>query len=140
MDAITYVAGIREFADWIEQNGELLEDEGRLTTAGLTFYLAAHDKKELAQFAKMLGRATKEIDSTGDFALKRKCGPVTIHVYAQREKVCERVVTGTKTKTQLVHDPALLEQVPMVEVTEEVEEVEWVCPPSLLALAEEAVA
>ena len=56
-------------------------------------------------------------------------GVMHFDVYADRAQVCERVVTGTETVTRAVPDPAA----PLVEVTEEVETVEWVCRPLLAA-------
>lgn len=56
-------------------------------------------------------------------------GVMHLDVYAARDQVCERVVTGTETVTKQVPDPAA----PLVEVTEEVEQVEWVCRPLLAA-------
>jgi hypothetical protein len=58
---------------------------------------------------------------------------VCLHVYAERDQVCERVVTGTETVTRTVPDPAALAEVPEIEVTETVETVEWVCKPLLAA-------
>lgn len=50
-------------------------------------------------------------------------------VTASREAVCERVVVGVTTVTREVPDPSVV--VPLVEVTEEVETVEWKCSPLL---------
>ncbi len=58
-------------------------------------------------------------------------GPVQLQVYVNREQVCERVVTGVTKVTETVPDPALLAEVPLVEVTKEVEQVEWRCRPLL---------
>ncbi len=44
--------------------------------------------------------------------------------------MCKKVVT-TETVTRTVPDPAVLATVPMVEVTQDVENVEWVCEPLL---------
>lgn len=58
-------------------------------------------------------------------------GPVVLQAYADREQVCERVVVGTETVTKKVKDPKALAAVPEIEVTEEVEQVEWRCRPLL---------
>ena len=49
-----------------------------------------------------------------------------------REEVCERKVTVVTEEVEEV-DPEALAALPKVMVTREVEQVEWICPPSLLA-------
>ncbi|HET6291734.1 MAG TPA: hypothetical protein VFG33_00115, partial [Kribbella sp.] len=56
-------------------------------------------------------------------------GVIEVHVGAYRDQVCERVVTGTREVTKTVPDPSVV--VPDVEVTETVEDVEWICGPLL---------
>lgn len=58
-------------------------------------------------------------------------GGLRIHVYAQREQVCQRVVTGTREVTETVPDPEALKAVPQVAVTKVVEDVDWICHPLL---------
>jgi hypothetical protein len=93
-------------------------------------------KGQLAAWARATShlRPTKSYD--GNYAeLHVTFGPhVEVQVYAGRELVCDRIVTGTSTVTKTVKDPAALAAVPDVEVTEEVETVEWVCG-SLLAVS-----
>lgn len=62
-----------------------------------------------------------------------------LHVYADREEVCERVVTGTREVTETVPDPEALAAVPLVEVTKTVEDVEWRCGSFLAPTAETSV-
>jgi hypothetical protein len=52
---------------------------------------------------------------------------VQLSVSVDREAVCRRVVTGTREVTKAVPSP----DAPMVEVTETIEDVEWVCEPLL---------
>ena len=56
-------------------------------------------------------------------------GPVSLHVYAGREQMCERIVVGTHEETKQVPDPELLAAVPTLTVTEVVEDVQWRCRP-----------
>jgi len=58
-------------------------------------------------------------------------GSVTVKVYADREVVCERRVTGTRTVEVEEQDPGALAKVPTRTVTRTVDEVEWVCTPIL---------
>ena len=57
---------------------------------------------------------------------------MSLEVWTNRANVCERVVTGTRTITETVRDPALVDAVPLVEVTREEEIVEWVCDEAIL--------
>lgn len=78
------------------------------------------------------GTATKSTDKYGSadwIDYSGEVDGVSWDIVCQREAVCERVVTGTKTITREVPDPTVV--VPTVEVTEEVETVEWVCGPLL---------
>lgn len=60
-------------------------------------------------------------------------GPVYVEVYATRDEVCTRVVTGTTEVTEEVPDPEALAAVPKVTVTRTEELVEWQCHPILSA-------
>lgn len=128
-----YVAGLRMLADLLEQNPHL-----KLPFYGDVFpmrVLVCNDdpqdqRDQLAAWVKALpGRKDKAVGGTmGDFLMLRaKLRGLDFEVQAQRDDVCERVVVGTKTETKVVKDPALLASVPEVEVTEEIEIVEWRC-------------
>lgn len=85
---------------------------------------------DLAAIARagLANGATVEKSAESDiYALQISWGDVTALALAQRGEVCERVVTGTETVTRTVPDPTA----PLVEVTETVEHVEWVCRPLL---------
>lgn len=89
----------------------------------------ARQKRTAESVVRFLpGKADKR--ENGDwFEYSGEVDGVKWEVVAAREAVCERVVTGTRTVTRTVPDPAV--DVPLVEVTEEVETVEWVCAPLL---------
>lgn len=101
-----------------------------------------HDRprERMAAAAKAMSPCEKRVygdDADGYFTLVKDFGAdVSLHVNAPRAQVCERVVT-TETVTEQVPDPEALAAVPQVEVTREVEKVEWVCPPSILAAGEQ---
>lgn len=65
------------------------------------------------------------------FGFTQQRGIVKLEVVVTRESVCRRVVTGTETVTEKVPDP----DAPLVEVTREVETVEWECEPLLAEVA-----
>lgn len=54
---------------------------------------------------------------------------MSVNIITDREAVCRRVVTGTREVTKTVPAPGA----DTVEVTETVEDVEWVCDEPLLA-------
>lgn len=139
MDAATYAQGLREFADWVEANEELIAWElGRADEdKPFHFNLYATNRGDFLRYVKAAGRGAKEVDGTW-FHIVREFGPVKLDVFCTRDLVCERVVKGTREVTKTIRDPEALEAVPLVEVTETVEDVEWVCPPALLAVEEEA--
>ena len=126
-----YTDGLRELADWLDAHPEW------------TPYLPEHfyswipsdeAKATMARAARDMGTARKTVnENLGTFRLEKSFGPHTMHVIADRAAVCERVVVGK-------HVEKTIEKVPVGEVTYEerevehvVEDVEWVCPPSLLA-------
>jgi hypothetical protein len=90
----------------------------------------------LAEFVTAASRSGARVAKDGSenyFKALLSWGPVGLQVYANREQVCERVVVGTETVIKTVKDPVALAAVPEVEVTEEVEQVEWRCRPLLAA-------
>lgn len=134
-----YIAGLRQLADALEQHPELnLPFNGRtpesnifVTTAG-----GGDPRGQVAAWARVLpGRKDKRergeyLDLHGAFR------GLHIKVIANREAVCEKVVIGTETVTEIVPDPVYIASAPMIERETEREIVEWVCPPSILADAE----
>lgn len=128
-------AGFRALADMIEGHSELAE-EFRYMVEGINIPVntAADPKAMLAAFiraAKQHGAKIKKrnTDTWGGAILS--WGAVGLHIYAARDKVCERIVTGTETVTRTVPDPDALAKVPEIEVIETVETVEWICSPLL---------
>ncbi len=126
MTEMTCADGLRELADWADAHPDLAD---RLPT---TLYLFAYSREDFQQAAKELGgRRVKNV--LGDyFNVERAFGPFTLQVTVARHLVCEKKVTQREV-TALVRDPALVEHVPLIEVTETVEDVEWECAPSILA-------
>ena len=94
-------------------------------------YVPGEQKQLAIDVVRLLpGKATKTVRGVdGWMEYSGEVDGVKWKVVAAREAVCERVVTGTETVTKSVPDPSIL--VPLVEVTEEVETVEWVCSPLL---------
>lgn len=130
-------AGLRNLAQFIETNPELAYGfEPTLAQSGINVHLhyqgdAVADLAEYAQAAARYGaKVTKDI-SDRMHNLYLDFAGVKAHVLADREEVCERIVTGVETVTKTVPDPEKLAAVPLVEVTEEIEQINWVCRPLL---------
>lgn len=129
-------AAFRALADLIETNPQLASDLylAQILAMPLHNPEVTDQRARLAEWATAAlqhgAKFTKEV--AGDrFTGVVDFGAFSIQVLADRDQVCERVVVGTETVTKTVPDPAALAAVPEVEVTEEVEKVEWVCKPLL---------
>lgn len=130
MSTSPYTDGLRELADWLDAHPEWVPFTGEY------LYSWQHnaDLSTMVRAARDMGTAEKEInENTGTFKLVKRFGPHAFTIFADRAAVCERVVVGTHVETKL-------ERVPVGEVVYEerevehlVEDVRWICPPSLLA-------
>jgi len=118
--------GLRALADMIEQNPDL--DANYLGSHLYIWHAKTSDKLAAITRAALRAGATVEKDITGgQYNVVASFGPIRAMALAERVNVCERVVTGTETVTRTIPDPTA----PLVEVTETVEHVEWVCRPLL---------
>lgn len=89
-------------------------------------------KADAAAIVRALGgHWDKREGHDGKFEYRQNRDGIRLLVQVERAAVCERVVTGTTTVTRTVPDPDALAAVPTVEVTEDVEQVEWRCQPLL---------
>lgn len=122
--------GLRALADMIEDNPEVARFA---SVDGLyAFHVTtAADQAILARAALRSGAKVDKDVWEKQHNLILRWGVVGAYVLASREDVCERVVTGVETVTEVVPDPEVLATVPKVEVTREVEKYEWVCKPLL---------
>lgn len=121
---VKWIAGLRELADFAEQQPDLFGGYN----CGETVNLFASDAESMAEKTRLLGKSTK-VTSDGWYIMRRWFGPHRIELNIARDNFCERVQTGTKTVSK--PDPEALAQVPTVEVSEPV--YEWICPESVLA-------
>jgi len=128
------IKGLRDFADFLEAN-----PDASVPFSGLLAMDFPQSKAEMATTAKGLGGHWEKTDRVdGQFQLKRNFGPwCEYRLSISREAVCERIVKGTREITLTEADPAALAEavaaLPQIKRTETVEDVEWVCPPSLLS-------
>lgn len=124
-------AGLRSLANMMDTAPPLVVDGMRYALRNIL--VPVDGRADMAAFA----RAGKAAGATIAKAVSDKYAAVDllfadhvrVHVYADREEVCDRVVTGTEVVTKMVPDPTV--DVPLVAVDETVETVEWVCRPLL---------
>lgn len=129
---------ILELAVWLEANPDIPLPHNLTGDSEYSYELiharhGADQKAVLAACARALpGKVTKRV-LTNDESLFNLAGQlpggINIRVIADRDEVCERVVVGTREVTEKVPDPSV--DVPLVEVTKTVEDVEWRCAPVL---------
>lgn len=132
-DAQRVAAGLRQFADLLDANPDLPGTRYAFTNLNLF----PRTREGVAAWARAAmrtaGRAHKYQDSRWA-GVDLDFGVVGVAVRIEREEVCERIVTGTHEVTKEVPDPDVLATVPLVEVTETIEDVEWRCMPLLSEL------
>lgn len=129
------IAALYELALLLEQNPKLPVPWELTGHSHLNIHLMSSPdpRGDLATIVKILpGPIEKRVWSAGGasyFDAVAKIGVIELQVGAYRDQVCERVVTGTREVTKTIPDPTV--EVPVVEVTETVEDVEWICGPLL---------
>lgn len=133
--------GLRNLADAVDAHPELAASlRYNVSDGNLSVY--PKDRGQLVTLVRVLksaGAAITKEASDQHFRTYCNFGPVRVRLVAAREEVCERVVIGTKEVTTQVPDPAKLAEVPLVDMTETVETVEWVCHPLLADAVESRV-
>lgn len=124
------VAGYRMLADLLEQHPELpIPYHGPASGTELRIYMLHSNRSAFVEAVRALpGRLDKSV-ANDTYVVTAQLEGIAVEVVAYRDKVCKRVVTGTREVTKTIPDPDV--EVPVVEVTEVVEDVEWVCTPLL---------
>jgi hypothetical protein len=124
------IAGARDLIAWLEAHPEVPMPYQLSNGYVLIMTHTVEDPKAtLAAIARALPGKVDKDTYANQFEISGRVGGIEVKATAVRNDVCERVVTGTREVTKTVPDPAVV--VPMVEVTETVEDVEWVCGPLL---------
>jgi hypothetical protein len=134
-----YIDGLHQIADFLAEHPEVKLPHLNGFVDGeygpvLNIYLTTpgQQREPLAEIARAMGNVKKVADDRlGRFEVWRQFAGIKLVASADRAEVCERVVTGTREVTREVPDPEALAAVPVVSVTEVVEDVEWVCTPLL---------
>jgi hypothetical protein len=134
-----YTAGLRQLADILDAHPELplpFEGSARSLLQRITFfYLSDKDPRAaLATARRAFGVPMDKNDSIPNtFSLTGSLAGLHFSLTANRNDVCERVVTGTREVEVTEPDPDAVAALPKVTRTEVVEEVEWRCTPLLAA-------
>jgi hypothetical protein len=132
---IAWLHDARELIDFLEEHPALIPPYSTFQVTRVVF-----EEEDVSTFVRQLGNATKSTTgTTGDLIeLKRRFGRFAeIHILIKKDATCEKVVT-TETVEITGPDPEAVAALPVTTRTVEIEKVEWVCPPSLLALAGES--
>lgn len=128
-----YISGLRKLADLLERNADIPLPYASGTAAApahrITFYMLDASREAFVERARMFPGVLKKEVGNETFSLVGSLDGLHFDVVAYRDNVCERVVTGTRKVTRTIPDPDV--EVPTVEVTETVEDVEWHCAPLL---------
>lgn len=130
--SLSYSDGLRELADWLDAHPEWVPFTGEY------LYSWQHnaDLSTMVRAARDMGTAEKVVnENTGTFKLVKRFGPHAFSILADRAAVCERVVKGHRVVKRVEKVPVGDVLYTEREVEEVVEEVEWVCPPSILGAA-----
>lgn len=139
-----YIDGLRTLASALELHPEIpLPYDGTSSAISFNFLGGKDPRADMAAAARAIPCAWRKKfwgDGTAYFTLEGDVGGVQVSLTAFRDAVCRKVVTGTREVTETVKDPAKLAEVPEVEVTRVVEDVEWACGPLLASLPERAPA
>jgi hypothetical protein len=130
-EARAQAAALRSLADLIEANPSLAGTSSYVRSLNIWWAATADQLGDIARAGLAHGAKVDKRYTDDCVTLALSWGPVTAHALAIRSRVCERVVTGVDVVTRKIPDPDALAAVPLIEVTEEVERVEWRCEPIL---------
>lgn len=111
--------GLRELADFLDEQPEFPVPPFNAV------YIHCHNKEQLVQRAKLFKPFEKSIDSSHDYVLTRKFGPLSVRLYTARKNVCTRRVVGQEWKEGVEASPATEGRM--------VDKYEYDCPEHLLS-------
>jgi hypothetical protein len=137
-----YIEGLHQIADFLAEHPEVplphlgAYAEGSNLPAMSIYVYGDEPRVMVASIARAMAEPGAAVqkrvkESTESYQVWREFGGLVLVATANRNEVCERVVTGAREVTEEVPDPEALAAVPKVSVTKVVEDVEWVCAPLL---------
>lgn len=133
-EADAFAAALRRVAEMVETTPDLLGVSG-FPYAFRRMLIPAGDKAGVAAITRAAlhagATATKRVDTAYAYVDLAFGAGVTLVPFAGRAEMCERVVVGVESYTEVVPDPEALAAVPTITQTGEREIVEWRCGPIL---------
>lgn len=135
-DRTDYITGLRALADLFEAHDDLpLPSQGQYEVIPFSIVFGGDDaaRERMARAVREIGgNWQKHITEAPEYdlahlRLRQQVHGLHLELVADRNAVCTRVVTGTRQVTEEVPDP----DAPMVTVTKQVDDIEWVCEPLL---------
>lgn len=140
-DTHPLTASLRALAHWLDEHPgvDVYSIVDRYGEGIDVHNYQAQDGKSLAELARAIGGRWEKVDSDGLFTLRREVAEgVRLELSVLREQVCEMVVTDRVEEVE-EPDPDAVAALPKVRRTVTVQDREWKCPDSLLALTGEGV-
>lgn len=131
---------LRDLAAMVEANPDLADRLTDYTFARVLVW--TNNRNEVADFARAGAKAGATVAKHQDdkwAGVDVVFGPMRLHVYIDRNEVCDRVVVGTETVVEKGPDPEAVAALPVVEREVEREIVEWRCRPLLADETSETV-
>jgi hypothetical protein len=119
-----YAEGLRELAQFVEE--KLTDEDIYASGVEINFYYDSFD--EMGSAVTALGGRWDKHEAGHWFILSRKFGPHHVYLNVNRDEVCTKVQTGTRTVE--VPDPEFVAKAPLVTIEEPV--YGWKCPDSVL--------
>lgn len=127
-----YAAGLVELARLLVEHPEVpLPYEGHLAPLTLMFLDVDTARAEMAAAVRAIPTDWSKDAGTEYFRMDGGLRGLKLRLTAYRASVCERVVVGTRPVVKQIPDPAVV--VPLVDVVEDEEIVDWRCRPVLAA-------
>lgn len=116
-----FIKGLRDLADWLEQQ----DTDLRLRQRTWDFLYYNSDEANIAKAVKLLGHCEK-FETPDTIGVRRKFGPITLQFRWPRHQMCKRVKVGER-KLDGQFEYVYVKK-PIVEP-----EYEWKCPKSFIA-------
>lgn len=127
------IAGVRELCDIFEKHEGIPLPYGFEVVSIFLTSDGDETMKRMTEIRRRIGGKWEKKPWAEYFDIMGKVRGVTVKLTAMRKDVCQRVVTGTRTTVVEVPDPELVAKVPLKRVETTIEDVEWVCPESIIS-------
>lgn len=98
----------------------------------IAYWVYSNEDMKTVRRTLGLGTWAKSVDEGDDYFILTgtMADGTTVKIKTLRSLSCQRIVTGQTTVTEKVPDPEAMKNVPLVEITKDVDLVEWRCIPA----------